>query len=90
MTINMGKLDDKSLHNKKIKLKVAFFGMNDKVAAVKVDSPVEHYEGLPHITLAVNRDGGGAPKDSKDIRKWRPIGRPFYITGKVTEVPLDI
>jgi len=90
MTIKMGELEDKSLLHKKIKLKAYAIGINDKVASVGVESPIEYYEEdvIPHITLAINRENGGTPKDSKNISKWKNIGRPFYIIGRVEEVPL--
>ena len=87
MTIKMGELEDKSFIDKKIKLKVMSFGIDDKVAAVGVQSPIEPEDRKAHITLALNRQAGGTPKISKELERWRPLGRPFYITGRLQQVP---
>ena len=39
---------------------------------------------IPHITLAVNPDGG-KPVMSNDISKWQNV-KPFFVTGVVTEI----
>ena len=48
---------------------------------------VEGYQSkndIPHVTLAVNPDGG-KPKDSNSIQNWQDI-KPFFIGGFVNEI----
>jgi len=91
MTINMGEIDPKQEEYLGISLplKVESFGINDKVAAVKV-SGFPSKNKIPHITLAVNRKEGGKPVMSNDIEKWYPIKRTIELVGKVQEVPLNL
>jgi len=59
---------------KKYTLTVTEVGLSKLACAVKV----EGYDGetnnkFPHVTLAINRDIGGKPKDSNDVSKWKPL-----------------
>jgi len=59
---------------KKYKLSVTDIGCSDKACAVKVTGYDEKTNNeFAHITLAVNRVGGGKPKDSNSISKWKPL-----------------
>jgi hypothetical protein len=88
MTIAFGKgVKDKSELGKKVTLRVFKVGISDMAMAVQVDGyPSEN--AIPHITIAVNKDGGGKPKDSNDITKWQDI-KPFYITGVIADIGKD-
>jgi hypothetical protein len=88
MTIAFGKgVKDKSELGKKVTLRVFKVGISDMAMAVQVDGyPSE--KAIPHITIAINKDGGGKPKDSNDITKWQDI-KPFYITGVVADIGKD-
>ena len=58
---------------------------DDKVFAVGVDGyPTNNKKA--HITLAVNRQGGGKPMMSNNLENWRPIGFPLVLKGIVTQV----
>ena len=97
MTICMGKLppDLQSDTGLTKQLRVETFAMDDKVMAVGVTGYPTKNEH-PHITIAVNRANGGAPKMSNDLNNWSntlPDGQPlkrFYVSGKVTEIPYKL
>lgn len=91
MTINMGEIDPKYEKHlgMPLPLYVTGFGINDKVAAVRV-SGFPSKNKIPHVTLAVNRKEGGKPKMSNEIDKWYDIKRPIQLVGKVKEVPLNL
>ena len=58
--------------------------MDDKVMAVKVvgyDKKTNN--NFPHVTIAVNRTGGGKPKDSNDIEKWQKVENGISLSGKI-------
>jgi predicted kinase len=83
MTIKMGELKDKTDLGKKIDLRVFKVGISDMAIAVLV-SGYESKNERPHITVAVNPNGG-KPVMSNDITKWLDI-KPFIVKGKVTEI----
>lgn len=89
MTINMGELrpEQKRLVGLKVRLTVDAFGVGEKVLAVKCHADgINSDNATPHITIAVDRMGGGKPVMSNQITKWYPINRPLLLTGIVTEV----
>ena len=84
MTIDPFKVLPDEETEKPVKLKVTHLGKNDKATAVKVSG----YEGktnnkFPHVTLAVNKNGGGKPKDSNEITEWEPVEDDIYLTGTI-------
>ena len=83
MTINLGQLIDKSDLGKEVTLRVIKVGLSDMAMAVQVDGYTTT-NAIPHITLAINPDGG-KPKDSNSITKWKDI-KPFNVIGVVTEI----
>ena len=92
MTIKMGKLEtgskeEEDMDNKElITLTVLDYAIDDLVIAVGVEGyPTNNAK--PHITLAVNIEGGGKPFFSNKLTDWKPIGFPLKLTGIVTEVP---
>ena len=88
MTIDPFKpLTDASKLNQPQQLTVTHIGSSDKAVAVKVSG----YNGttnnaFPHITLAVNRAGGGKPKDSNDIKNWTQLPQPLTISGTIKNI----
>jgi tRNA nucleotidyltransferase (CCA-adding enzyme) len=87
MTICMGELPPnlKKDLSKKITLNVEYIGEN-KFAIALLVSGYYTKNNIPHITLAVNDEKGGSPKDSKNITNWSYI-EPFQLTGTIEEVP---
>ena len=89
MTINLGEIDpeyEKYLElPMQIKLSVNEIAMDDMVVAVSVTG-FDSKTPKPHITLAVNKQGGGKPSMSNKLNNWEKLKRPFYVTGKVKEV----
>jgi len=83
MTITMGPLKDGKDIGRNVTLKVIGLGLSDKAMAVKVEGyPTKN--AIPHITIAVNPDGG-KPKDSNEITNWKDINH-FNLMGIVTEI----
>ncbi len=93
MTINMGPLNlalnPHIVPGMQINLKVTHVGFDDKVIAAKVECPgIATTNKVPHITVAVNRDGGGKPKHSNDLPEhaWLKLDEEIDLVGFVTEV----
>ena len=88
MTINLGELKDKSLLGKYYTLVIDSIGIDDRciAAGVGTNGTISHND-RPHITIAVNREGGGSPVHSNHIpeNNWRSIS-PFTVSGQVEEV----
>lgn len=86
MTINLGELKDKSSLGETVTLEVFAVGISDKAMAVKVRG-FESKNDIPHITLAVNPDGG-KPVMSNDITKWQDV-KTFFVYGEVSEIKYE-
>jgi hypothetical protein len=83
MTICLGQLKDKTDVGKEVSLVVTNIGKTDKAMAVRV-SGYESKNDNPHITIALNPDGGTA-KMSNEITKWQDV-KHFVVKGIVTEI----
>jgi len=88
MTIKMGPLDGPFAQLKGIEAQaiVTHFACDDRVCAVKVETNVPSKNKIKHITLAVNKLGGGKPVHSNELSKWQPIKSQFEVFGVVKEV----
>lgn len=90
MTINMGPISkgpaDPSLLGKAAELTVVSVAADDKVMAVGVTSDVPSKNAQKHITLAVNREGGGKPVMSNNLSNWEALPEHFDLYGTVEEV----
>lgn len=82
MTIVFGKGVAPETVGNNVVLTVTDVGVSDMAMAVKV-SGYESVNAIPHITIAINPDGG-KPVMSNNITKWQNI-KPFMISGVVTE-----
>jgi predicted kinase len=83
MTICLGPLKNKSDLGNEVRLKVTHLGVSDMAIAVKVNG-YESVNVIPHITVAINPDGG-KPVMSNNITNWVNV-KPFDVEGVVTEV----
>ena len=83
MTINLGELKDKSNVGEEVVLTVTDVGLSNMAMAVKVSGYPSKNEN-PHITIAVNPDGG-KPAMSNQITNWRPV-KKVMLNGVVTEI----
>lgn len=83
MTICLGPMKDKSLLGTEHILRVTHVGLSDMAMAVKVDSDIQTKNAIPHVTVAVNPDGG-KPVMSNNITKWQDV-KVFLLLGKVEE-----
>jgi len=91
MTINFGKGLTGDLVNdlnKVVNLRVVGIGKSDMAIAVGVEG--YHSDNkLPHITLAVNRAGGGKPVMSNNITDWKKLDSYINVSGVVKEEKLS-
>jgi hypothetical protein len=84
MTIALGKaIEDENLLGSSQTLIVTQIGKSDMVIAVRVEG-FPSKNKIPHITLAVNPEGG-KPFMSNKIEEWKDIV-PFEITGEVRNI----
>jgi predicted kinase len=84
MTIVFGKgLENKEDLNKKVHLTVTEIGVSDMAIAARVDG-YQSKNSIPHITLAINPNGG-KPVMSNQIENWQKVN-PFIVYGIVTEI----
>lgn len=84
MTIVFGKgIENKEDIGKTVTLTVTSIGNSDMAVAAMVGG-YKSVNKVPHITLAVNPNGG-KPVMSNDITNWKSI-TPFEISGVVTEI----
>ena len=84
MTISMGKaVEDENLLGSVQTLIVTQIGKSDMAVAVRVEG-FPSKNKIPHITLAVNPEGG-KPFMSNKIEEWEDIV-PFEITGEVRNI----
>jgi predicted kinase len=90
MTINFGKGltgDRKDDLGKVVNLNIVSIGKSDMVIAAGVEG--YHSDNkLPHITLAVNKSGGGKPVMSNNITDWKSLPSYINVSGVVTEKKL--
>lgn len=87
MTTNMGKAKPEvaPFLGRKVEIHVISFGHDDKVAAVGVECEIHSDNPKKHITVAVNRSGGGKPVMSNHLTNWVPV-LPLVLQGIVVEV----
>ena len=87
MTLNMGAIDPKYVQdlNKEILLTVVDYAIDEKVMAVGVTG-YQTNNAKAHITLAVNRQDGGKPMMSNNLKTWTAITFPLELKGIVTQV----
>lgn len=91
MTIKMGELPEqlKSKIGESADLLAEEIGIDELAMAVKVNDRGLSTNDIPHITLAVNRSGGGKPFHSNKIpaENWKPIVNRFVVSGIIQEIP---
>ncbi len=88
MTISMGPLSGplSKLKGIEAQARVTHFACDDRVCAVKVETNVPSKNSIKHITVAVNRIGGGKPVHSNELSNWQPVQSEFDVVGIVKEV----
>ena len=60
------------------------FAIDDRVASIEVETDIPSENKIKHITIAVNRQGGGKPFHSNKLEKWEPIPE-FTVEGEIQE-----
>lgn len=70
MTINMGPAKDPCLLEKEFEVKILAYGHDHIVGAYMVETECPSCNKVKHITLWVDREGGGKPVMSNKITKW--------------------
>jgi len=94
ITLNLGaaKPEIEPYLNTTARFRIISLGKSDMAIAAGVEiiyPNIETSNNIPHITLAVNPNGG-KPRMSNDIEKWYPIETRVYFSGKIEEVPFNI
>ena len=86
MTIRMGALKEDTQYEvgQEVTMNMTAIGRDDRVMAVKVDAKREDTKGFPHITVAVNPDGG-KPFHSNQIKDFEKFSGS--LSGVVKEIP---
>jgi hypothetical protein len=87
MTISLAPLKDKKIIGDEELLLVTHIGISDMAIAVKVISKIKTKNPIPHITVAINKDGG-KPVMSNDITEWKKVAG-FILLGIVTEIKIS-
>ena len=88
MTISMGAAAGGpavALIGKEFPMTVVSLAQDDRVMAVGVETVVPSTNPIKHITIAVNRQAGGKPFHSNELKNWQPV-QHFVINGFVAEV----
>jgi hypothetical protein len=92
MTINMGdilngplKTNPKLLGETWLCI-VSSFSLDERVFAVGVDCVLPSSNEVKHITIAVNREGGGKPFHSNKLTDWTKFEEPFVLRGIIQVV----
>lgn len=63
------------------------FDPENKVLAIKIDNFKRLIPGASHITVAINEENSGKPKDSNNIIDWQPLPNKILIlTGIIQEI----
>jgi len=92
-TIKTGRMDDVSLLNQYVELKVLQYAFDDKISAVSIvpivnGEEIEFTKDKPHITIAFDKINGARPVQSNELTNWRPVPKSFILKGIIKEVPL--
>jgi hypothetical protein len=87
VTMNMGAVKDKQLLGQQVTVDVTAIAKNDMVVAVKVsvDKNLDFGGRTPHITLAFNKNAGGKPAMSNQLKEWKSI-TTIKLKGNIEEV----
>lgn len=87
MTIKLGELPEnlKNIIGEVVELRITKIGKSDKAIAFGVDTEIS-LNKIPHITVAINVENGGKPKDSNDIENWEYLDVPFTVKGRIEEI----
>lgn len=86
MTISLGPIKDKEELGKNINLVANEWAKDEKVIAVGVSGYQVKDGRKPHVTVAINVQEGGKPKDSNSLSGWQPISSPIQLNGTIQEV----
>lgn len=87
MTIDPFKDNADERIGQKVIFQATDVGISDKAIAIKVvgyDRTTNN--AFPHITVAINRNNGGKPKDSNVIQNWEKIKGKIQLQGTIQNV----
>lgn len=70
--------------NKEVNLTINMIGVSEKAIAFGTMGYYSKNE-MPHITIGFNKELGGVPADSKEIKNWKPINK-IVVTGVIREI----
>ena len=92
VTLHMGEpfTEEEQLMSKDICVTIDAIAQDNKVCAVRVKEmttedgkTVTSHNKTPHVTLCVNRSGGGKPKHSNELRGWEAIPE-LKLSGRIS------
>lgn len=86
MTIHLGRAEEGDQPGRVVRLTAHEWAADSRVLAVGVHGHPTTDGRRPHVTVGVNRAGGGEPKDSNLLTGWTPLDPPIELVGTVTEV----
>lgn len=86
MTIHLGPAEEGDGQGEVVRLTAHEWAADSRVLAVGVLGHPTTDGRRPHVTVGVNRRGGGEPKDSNLLTGWTPLDPPIELVGTVTEV----
>lgn len=89
MTIKLGSLENTPYENEegtRETIIATHIGVSHdgNVVAVKVDGYSANQ--IPHVTISINRHENAKPKDSNNIKNWKPLQSPIRLTGIVEQI----
>ena len=88
MTITLGPLKEDSMYEvgQEVVMPIIAIGRDDRAMAVKVKAEGANVKSFPHVTVAINPDGG-KPMHSKSISEENFEKFSGTLRGIVTEIP---
>ncbi len=69
-----------------IQITATEWGKTQKAIAIKIDDFERLMPGTSHVTVAINEEIGGKPKDSNEIDSWHFMGTTLNLTGTIEEL----
>ncbi len=87
MTVQLGHEEDQPIEHegREVELVVKALAISPQVIAVRVSCEVPSMNPVPHVTLAIHRERGGASKQSNALTTWEPVAA-MTLFGIVTRV----
>ena len=87
MTVHLGAARSTDALRSLVGIDYDSFAIDDRVLAVRVCAGGEISDNeTPHITVAVNRAGGGKPMHSNLLTDWKLLGETYGACAEIQEI----